>query len=193
MVYGFVKQSGGHVRLAPGEGGGTDVEIHLPRWHGAGTLAEEPAGDGAAPRAAAGEVVLVVEDEAEVRRTSVAMLEELGYRVIEAADAARGLDQLRARPDVALLFTDVVMPGMDGRRLAELARALRPDLRVLHTTGFARAGERREDALPPGAAVLPKPFTLEALAQRVREAIEAPRADLPPDRGAAAAAAPRGG
>jgi CheY-like chemotaxis protein len=115
----------------------------------------------------------VVEDEAEVRRLSVETLRELGYSVAEASDADEALRWLSSRPTADLLFTDIVMPGMNGLQLAEQARAAMPQLKVLYTTGYARdanAAERVQSAL------LPKPFTVEQLARRVRQALDEERA-----------------
>lgn len=173
MVYGFVQQSGGHARIYSEPGHGTTVKIYLPRQ----ADAEGPAGTariapGASlPRASDRQVILVVEDEPAVRSLSVETLGELGYQVLEAALAADALRVLDNRPDVALLFTDVVMPDMNGVDLAVEARRRRPDLRVLFTTGFPRNAMIANAGLEPEGHVLPKPFTVEQLAQKVFEAM----------------------
>jgi CheY-like chemotaxis protein len=174
QVYGFVSQSGGQVTIRSDLGQGTTVAIYLPRWMGA--VAEVPtpsAAQGPLPRARDGEAVLVVEDEPDVRRLSVETLRELGYAVAEASDADEALRWLSARPAADLLFTDIVMPGMNGLQLAEQARAAMPTLKVLYTTGYARDASGAESVR---SALLPKPFTIEQLARRVREALDEERA-----------------
>jgi CheY-like chemotaxis protein len=115
-----------------------------------------------------------VEDEPAVRQFSVEALRELGYRVLEADGATAALKLLDANPDVALLFTDVVMPEVNGRRLAEEALRRRPDLRVLFTTGYTRNAVVHNGVLDPGVKLIGKPFTIEELAARVREVLDAP-------------------
>ncbi|RYF25655.1 MAG: PAS domain-containing sensor histidine kinase [Comamonadaceae bacterium] len=173
QVYGFIKQSGGHVKIYSEVGEGTTVKVYLPR------LVDLPAEDAAAPAAAPlprgdhKEVVLVVEDEPAVRQFSVDALGELGYRVLEADGAAAALKLLDAHPDITLLFTDVVMPDVNGRKLAEEALRRRPDLKVLFTTGYTRNAVVHNGVLDAGVHLLGKPFTLEDLAVRVREALDA--------------------
>ena len=173
MVYGFVKQSGGHVRICSQPGRGTTIRLYLPRHHAA-----SPAGDGRsgedrpAPRRSGGETVLVVEDEPAVRRVSAESLRELGYQVVEAADADSALDALDQRPEVALLFTDVVMPEVNGVKLAEAARRRRPALKVLFTTGYAGNALMRNGAVDPGLQLLAKPFTLDQLARKVGDVMD---------------------
>jgi signal transduction histidine kinase len=167
MIYGFVKQSGGHIRIDSEPGRGTEVRIYLPRAE-----LNVPAtivSSGAAPRARRGEAVLVVEDDADVRAFAVEALSSLGYRILQARDAASALAVLRFEEKIALLFTDVGLPGPNGRELAEKAIQLRPDLRVLFTTGYAPEAM----ILDPGTHLLKKPFTVEELANSVRRAIEA--------------------
>jgi PAS domain S-box-containing protein len=172
MVYGFVQQSRGHVRIESDEGRGTAVRLYLPRWAGQARgpserEAQPPEVPGTSPEG----TVLVVEDDPEVRRLSVQMLGDLGYRVIEATDPDVALGIVEREPGIRLLFTDVVMPDIDGRRLAELARKLRPELRVLLTTGYTRDLISIEDGAVPGIALLPKPFTLAQLAAKLRETL----------------------
>ena len=115
----------------------------------------------------------MVEDEAGVRNLSVDALRELGYTVIHADDADRGAPMiLDEQSKIDLLFTDVVMPGINGRQLAERAKALRPDLKVLYTTGYTRNAVVHNGVLDPGLAFLPKPFTLDQLASKVRPALD---------------------
>ncbi len=124
-------------------------------------------------RAEENETVLVVEDEEAVRQFSTDALAELGYRVLEADGAASALRMLDAHPEVALLFTDVVMPEVNGAKLAEEARRRRPDLRVLFTTGYARDAVSRDGVLEPGVELIGKPFTVEELAAKVRDVLDA--------------------
>jgi signal transduction histidine kinase/ActR/RegA family two-component response regulator len=170
QVYGFVKQSGGHVKIYSEPGQGTTVKIYLPRFFGEAEVhAPRPAP--ALPAGDVREVVLVVEDEERVRQISVDILRELGYTVIHADGAAAALRQLDAHPQITLLFTDIVMPDMNGRKLADEATRRRPDLKVLFTTGFTRNAVVHNGVLDPGVNFLPKPFTLEQLAAKVREVL----------------------
>jgi CheY-like chemotaxis protein len=174
MVYGFVQQSKGHVRIESEEGRGTSVRLYLPRWAGQARAPSPSEQEEQTPEvlgAASEGIVLVVEDDPEVRHLSVQMLADLGYHVIEAADPDVALDALAREPGVRLLFTDVVMPDIDGRRLADLARTIRPGLRVLLTTGYARDLVTIEEGSDPSVSLLPKPFTLEQLAAKLRESI----------------------
>ena len=137
QIFGFAKQSNGHVTIYSEVGHGTTVRLYLPRHSGATEDAEPVAAAPNAPQSR-GELILVVEDEPAVRRISVQALQELGYRTLSADDPAHALQLLADDPEIALLFTDVVMPGMTGRQLADQARAARPDLKVLYTTGYSR-------------------------------------------------------
>ncbi len=172
QVYGFVKQSGGHVKIYSEIGVGTTVKLYLPRLLGA--AAAVPVG-AVEPQAwgGAGELILVVEDEASVRVVTVESLRELGYRVIEADGAAAALQQIEAHADIALLLTDIVMPDVNGARLAEAARALRPGLKVLFTTGYTRNAVVHNGVVDPGVDLIGKPFTFEALAAKVRTILDA--------------------
>ncbi|OZI60524.1 response regulator [Bordetella genomosp. 11] len=175
QVYGFVKQSGGYVGIDSTLGKGTAVHIYLPRQTATQVTSHERTHDTGSPVAARGESILVVEDDEAVRAHSAAALLELGYAVHEAGDAATALQCLRERDDIALLFTDVGLPrGMNGRDLAEAARAARPGLRVLYTSAYAEGRLSHDGRLPPGVALLPKPFTFPELAQRVREILDDP-------------------
>jgi signal transduction histidine kinase/ActR/RegA family two-component response regulator len=171
QVFGFVKQSGGHVKIYSEEGRGTTVKIYLPRYVGG----DSPTALAARPAPATGradEVILVVEDDAAVRAMSISLLRELGYTVIEAAGPSEALASLESNPGVALLFTDIVMPEMTGRELADKARKTRPTLKVLYTTGYTRNAVVHNGVLDPGTPFLPKPFTLDDLATKVRETID---------------------
>lgn len=172
MVYGFVKQSGGHIRVYSEVGEGTSIKLYFPRSfaHEAGT-ALRPAG-----RTALGgtETILVVEDDQLVRQYVVSQLKTLGYRVFEAADAKSALDILHQIPNVDLLFTDVVMPGgMGGRELSEAALALRPDLKVLFTSGYTENSIVHNGKLDPGIELLSKPYRREQLAIKLRKLLAA--------------------
>ena len=168
MIYGFARQSGGALVLESVPGSGTSVHLLLPRApEGAATdPAEVPDGDLPGGR----ESVLLVDDNEAIRRSAARLLASLGYAVLEARDGPSALEVLRSATSVNLLFTDLVMPGgMNGSELAQAARDLRPGLRVLFTTGFARAGE---DGAEPGP-VLRKPYRRQAIAEQVRAALDA--------------------
>lgn len=173
MVYGFVKQSGGHVKIYSEPGEGTSVKIYLPRLLATET-AETPEALQTIPDGINDATILVCEDDDDVRAYSVEVLRELGYRVLEAHDAAAAL-RLLQRQDVQidLLFTDVVLPGsMTGADLAREAHKILPNLRVLFTTGYARNAIVHHGRLDPGVELVTKPFTYAELAIRVREIIE---------------------
>ena len=174
QVYGFVKQTGGHVKIYSEMGQGTTVKVYLPRLVGAHVeeTEVEPAHD--VPLGDSQEVVLVVEDEPAVRQFTIDALTELGYRVLEADGAAAALKLLAAHPEIALLFTDVVMPEVNGRKLADEARRRRPGLKVLFTTGYTRNAVVHNGVLDPGVQLIGKPFTIEELAARVREVLDTP-------------------
>jgi CheY-like chemotaxis protein len=125
-----------------------------------------------APRAEAGETVLVVEDEPVIRDLIVEVLRELGYRALEAADGTAGLKVLQSRKRIDLLVTDVGLPGVNGRQLADQARVTRPDLKVLFITGYAENATLPNGFLDPGMEMITKPFAIEALATRIRNMIQ---------------------
>jgi PAS domain S-box-containing protein len=172
MVYGFAKQSEGHLKIYSEVGRGTTVKLYLPRHRGEGAAEEEPAGPvSRAPRAEAGETVLVVEDEPVVRDLIVDVLQDLGYRALEAADGPSGLKLLQGRRRIDLLVTDVGLPGLNGRQLADQARERRPDLKVLFITGYAENATLANGFLDPGMEMITKPFAVEALASKIRSMI----------------------
>lgn len=174
MVYGFVKQSGGHIKVYSEPGHGTTVKIYLPRWRG--IVSDEAHTDaGATPQGSCNESILVVEDDPDVRAYTVEALRDLGYNVIAASDGLAGLAALEEHRDrISLLFTDVVMPGdLNGPQLAARASALCPSLKILFTTGYARNAIVHHGRLDAGVALITKPFTLTDLARRVREILEA--------------------
>ena len=172
QVYGFVKQSKGHLKLYSEIGHGTAVKIYLPRYYGT----EQAADVGAVipqpeRRGAPSEAILVVEDEDRIREVTTEALRELGYTVFHAASARQALQILESRPEIGLLFTDIVMPDMKGRRLAEAALKFRPDLKVLYTTGYTRNAILHNGVLDPGVNFIAKPFTVDQLGQKVREVL----------------------
>jgi signal transduction histidine kinase/CheY-like chemotaxis protein len=173
QVYGFVKQSEGHVRIDSQPGRGTAVRIYLPRY-----LGNEIPTHGATPREPQAsrpnrETVLVVEDEDGVRRMTVEALQSLGYTVIAAAGPEHALDLLNEGVRANLLFTDIVMPGMDGRALAERIKEKQPEVKVLFTTGYTRGAPLYDVIAESGGAMLPKPFTVEQLAAKIRSTLDA--------------------
>ncbi|WP_374310279.1 PAS domain-containing protein [Methylocella sp.] len=176
QAYGFIRQSGGHMTIRSEPGRGATVEVFLPRLGDAQERRPPELARAGASAVACGETVLVVEDEPAVRRFSVEALGELGYRPLEADGAAAALRLLDENPQVALMFTDVVMPEMNGARLAEEARRRRPELKVLFTTGYTRNAVVRDGALDAGVELLGKPFTVEELAAKLRDVLDAPGA-----------------
>jgi signal transduction histidine kinase len=172
QVYGFIKQSNGHVKLYSEMGQGTVVKLYLPRRLGdpieAATKPEE-----ATIPAGRGETILVVEDEAAVREHSVTSLRDLGYRVLAAADGHAALRLLAREVRIDAMFTDVGLPGgMTGRQLVDAARMQRPDLKVVYTTGYARNAIVHGGVLDPGTELLPKPFGYAALAAKIRTVLD---------------------
>jgi len=176
QVYGFVKQSRGHVKIYSEVGEGTTIKLYLPRAHSTASMKDEDKEVRSLPRASRAEVVLVVEDDADVRNYSCDTLRELGYVVLEAENGRRGLALLEANPQTKVLFTDVGLPGgMSGRQLADEARRRRPDLKVLFTTGYARNAIVHDGRLDPGVELITKPFSQAALASKLRDILDARR------------------
>src|SRR5712671_4318883 len=170
MIYGFARQSNGHVLIDSRQGAGTSVRLYLPRHHG--DAAEERVASAAAEEhIATGETVLVVEDEPVVRGVITEMLRDQGYRVLEATDGPSGLRMLRLHDRIDLLVTDVGLPGMNGRQLADQARETRPGLKILFMTGYAESVAILDGFLQAGMEMITKPFDLDNLAQRVREMV----------------------
>ena len=153
-------------------GQGTTIKVYLPRL--TGQQADESPFDVVmdVPLGESQEIILVVEDEALVRQFSVAALTDLGYRVLEADGAAAALRLLDAHPEITLMFTDIVMPEINGAKLAEEARRRRPGLPVLFTTGYTRNAIVHNGVLDQGVELIGKPFTIEDLAARVRAVID---------------------
>ncbi|RWA24870.1 hybrid sensor histidine kinase/response regulator [Pseudomonas veronii] len=172
MIYGFAQQSGGHVTLHSEPGQGTCVRLYLPRLHGTSLASSLPASlSEAAPVALAGEAVVVVEDDPAVRMLVVNVLDELGYTAHQAADARTALPLLESDLRVDLLVTDVGLPGMNGRQLAEIARQHRPGLRILFMTGYAEKAAERQGFLEDGMDMVAKPFSIDVLATKIRSMI----------------------
>jgi CheY-like chemotaxis protein len=171
QVYGFVKQSHGHIKIYSEPGAGTTVKIYLPRQIGLGAetkpLASEPARTGDR-----GEIILVVEDDLYMRRLTSETLHELGYSVFDSENAANALAILDREPDIKLLFTDVVMPDTNGKKLADEALRRRPGLKVLFTTGYTANAVVHGGVLDAGVNFISKPFTLDQLAAKVRAVLD---------------------
>ncbi|MBP0444875.1 PAS domain S-box protein [Roseomonas sp. SSH11] len=173
MIYGFTRQSDGHAKLYSEPGRGTTVKLYLPRYYGEGAEPEDMQPTREEPQPSTqGEVVLVVEDEPAVRDLVVEVLSELGYRAIQASDGPSGLRILESRQRIDLLVTDVGLPGLNGRQLADAARIHRPGLKVLFMTGYAENAAINGGFLEPGMELVTKPFAIDRLAQRIRAMIE---------------------
>jgi PAS domain S-box-containing protein len=172
MIYGFAKQSGGQVRISSKVGEGTTIQLFLPR-HDEGEMTSEETSDFVqAPRAAAGETVLIVDDEPSVRMLVTEVLAELGYTAIEAADGSTALRVLQSERRIDLLVTDVGLPGgMNGRQLADFGRLARPKLKVLFITGYAEKAVAAGDRLEEGMGILTKPFAMDGLAAEIKNLI----------------------
>lgn len=172
MIYGFARQSRGHVTLHSEVGKGTTVSLFLPRFIGEIT-ANLPADPALPPFANAGETVLIVEDDPAVRVLVSAVLKELGYAFVEASDADTAVPIIESDQRIDLMISDVGLPGMNGRQLAEIGRQIRPDLKVLFITGYAEHAAVRGGFLDPGMQLITKPFTFDLLTAKVREMIRA--------------------
>ncbi|MEA2778351.1 MAG: hypothetical protein QOF90_3757, partial [Acetobacteraceae bacterium] len=172
QVYGFIKQSRGHVKLYSELGQGTAVKLYLPRLFG-NRPDPGPIADANPIASGHGETILVVEDEPSVRDHSISILRELGYRVLAAADGHAALRMLARMSEIQVLFTDIGLPGgMNGRQLAEAARVKRPGLKVLYTTGYGRNATTHGGVLEPGTELLPKPFSFAGLAGKIRTVLD---------------------
>jgi PAS domain S-box-containing protein len=170
MVFGFIKQSGGHIKIYSEEGHGTSIKMYLPRATGLSqTAAEVPL---SASVARGNEAVLVVEDDAMVRKYVITQIESLGYTTLEAANAAEALNVIDTAATVDLLFTDVIMPGiMNGRQLVDVARTRRPSLKVLYTSGYTENAIVHHGRLDSGVLLLAKPYRKAELARMLRMAL----------------------
>jgi CheY-like chemotaxis protein len=172
MIYGFAKQSGGHASVYSEEGRGTTVNLYLPRYVLPAEASDAPArADPVEP--GAGQLILAVEDDERVRRLTVSRLQQLGYRVLQAASGAEALETIAAHPDIDLLFTDLIMPGgLSGYDLSARVRNLYPRIRILLTSGYAE--ELVNSDRPPGEQfrVLRKPYRQADLARAIEDALE---------------------
>ncbi len=169
---GLGRQSEGYTRIYSEVGQGTTVKLYLPRYRGEDDVEEVAPSLKELPGADAGEVVLVVEDEPVVRGLIVEVLRELGYRAIEASDGPKGLEILQSRQRIDLLITDIGLPGLNGRQVADGGRVSRPGLKILFMTGYAENAALASGFLEPGMAMITKPFAMDVLASRIREMIE---------------------
>jgi CheY-like chemotaxis protein len=170
MVFGFVKQSGGHVKLYSEVGHGTSVKLYLPR----SAAAQPSAATTAASEEMEGgnEKILIVEDDALVRKYVVTQIKSLGYSTLSAADAAEALEIIDRQADIDLLFTDMIMPGaMNGRQLADAALKRRPSLKTLFTSGYTENAVVHHGRLDAGVLLLAKPYRKAELARMIRTAL----------------------
>ena len=175
QVFGFVKQSNGHVKIYSEPGHGTTVKIYLPRFVG---IENERNAISAAskdvPTAGLDETILVVEDDEQVRELALAVMKDLGYAVHAVNGAAEALRYIDSGARVDLLFTDVIMPDINGRKLAEEATRRRPGLKVLFTTGFSRNAVVHNGMLDHNLVLIVKPYSVDQLARKVREILDRP-------------------
>jgi DNA-binding NtrC family response regulator len=171
QVYGFVKQSRGHIKIYSEPGAGTTVKVYLPRQAGVGTEAK-PVATAPVRTGDRGEIILVVEDDPLMRRLTSETLHELGYTVFNSENASEALAILDREPNVKLLFTDVVMPDTNGKKLADEAVRRRPGLKVLFTTGYTANAVVHGGVLDTGVDLISKPFTLDQLAAKVRAVLD---------------------
>jgi CheY-like chemotaxis protein len=172
-VYGFVRQTGGHINIYSEVGQGTTVKIYLPRMT-APIEEQQETNFSLPPSGGLHEVVLVVEDDHDVRLFTTESLRDLGFTVLEAHDGPSALKQLELHPQVQLLFTDVGLPGINGAQLVAAARELRPDIKVLFTTGYARNAIVHQGRLDAGVELITKPFTRAQLGARIRDVLDVP-------------------
>jgi len=173
MAYGFAKQSGGVATIESEPGLGTTVRLYLPRHQGGAQVLEIAGELAEAHRASGRQAILVVEDDPAVRELVCEILRDLDYEVMEAVDGPSGLAVLNSPARIDLLVTDVGLPGLNGRQLADAARATRPGLKVLFMTGYAEAAARGNGFLDTGMEMITKPFTLESMASRIRSIVAA--------------------
>lgn len=176
MVYGFVKQSGGHIKIYSENGQGTTIRIYLPRsMQAEDRLTETEFG----PASGGTETILVAEDDEDVRATVVEMLGDLGYRVLKAVDAASALTIIESGLPIDLLFTDVVMPGpLKSAELARKAKQRQPDMAVLFTSGYTENSIVHGGRLDAGVELLSKPYSRDALARRIRQLLDQRQIDM---------------
>jgi len=174
QVYGFVRQSAGHIRIYSEVGHGTTARIYLPRHYGSASLPEGSTTDEIPGLWSGDETILLVEDHDDLRAHSTGLLQELGYRVLATDTGVAGLTALAEHPEIVLLFTDVVLPGgMNGRQLADAALKLRPDLKVLFTTGYTRNAIVHNGIVDAGVHLIGKPYSFSDLARKLRGVLDA--------------------
>ena len=173
QVYGFMKQSGGHVKIYSERGEGTTIKLYLPRHYGEEEIAavEEPAGSDRGR----GETILIVEDDEGVRQYASEILRDLNYQVIEAKDAASALRLLEADKPFDLMLTDVVLPGKNGRELADEVARRRPEVKVVFMTGYSRNAIVHQGRLDPGTELISKPLIEATVARKIRQVLDAPK------------------
>ncbi|QEI08324.1 response regulator [Pigmentiphaga aceris] len=172
MIYGFARQSGGQVQIDSALGRGTTINLYLPRYIGEPSRCNR-AVDTIEPTPASNELVLVVEDDDVIRSLIVETLSDQGYRICEAADGPAGLAVLQSRRDIDLLVTDIGLPGLNGRQVADAARLLRPGLRVMFMTGYAQSALSDSELLEPGVELITKPFAIDTFVRRIRGMLDA--------------------
>jgi CheY-like chemotaxis protein len=169
MIHGFARQSNGNVVMRSEVGKGTVVDLYLPAIDS--VILEETAPRVIDTRGPAGETVLVVEDDPIVRNLIVEVLSDLSCKTLQASDGPAGLEILLSKEPIALLVTDIGLPGLNGRQVADAARQHRPDLKVLFITGYAENAAAAQGFLETGMAMLAKPFPMEILASKIKEMI----------------------
>jgi CheY-like chemotaxis protein len=170
MVYGFTKQSHGQVRIHSQPGDGTTVRLHLPRQYGAAPVVQPASDQPATPQMEGGANILVVDDEPFVAMLITDVVQDLGCTWIDASDGATAMQAVRSDQKIDLLITDIGLPGgMNGRQLADCAREVRPELKVLFVTGYAQSGVLGDGTPGVGMQVITKPFAIEALEEKIRD------------------------
>jgi signal transduction histidine kinase/CheY-like chemotaxis protein len=174
QVYGYVKQSKGHIKLYSEIDGGTTVKIYMPRHVAAADARLASSGAPPIPQGSVDETILVVEDDDHVRAMTIESLRELGYTVLQAASGSEALQVMEEKHDVDLIFTDIVMPQMNGRQLADAVSERWPSTKILYTTGYTRNAIVHNGVLDHGVSLLAKPFSLDQLAHKIREILNAP-------------------
>jgi CheY-like chemotaxis protein len=173
QVYGFVKQSGGHIKIYSEPGDGTTVRIYFPRASLPASTGEPRPVSPQIPELGGRETILLVEDNSDVRAYTTEILRELGYRVLEAHEGDTALGFLASEPEIKLLFTDIGLPGpFNGRQLSDEARKIRPDIKVLFTTGYAQNAIIHHGRLDPGVQLIVKPFSFAGLAAKIRQILD---------------------
>jgi CheY-like chemotaxis protein len=171
QVHGFIKQSKGHIKIYSEVGHGTSIKIYLPRHYGNATQTEAVEQRSVTSRGSSSEIILVVEDDERMREMTTASLRELGFTVMHAESAGVALRLLGGHPEIALMFTDIVMPDMNGRKLADEALKVRPNLKVVFTTGYSRNAVVHNGVVDAGVNFLAKPFTIDQLGAKILDVL----------------------